>query len=243
MNDSGRADVAPLRIATYNIHSSVGVDGRHEPGRIARVIRRICPDLIGLQEVDYGYWVRGDGEKLDVLENDTGLKIFCGPTLIRHLSSYGNALLTKLPVSRLRRIDLSVPGYEPRGALVAYLEVDNRSLRTIVTHFGLRKAEREKQLRVLQEILDENDADLTILLGDFNEWSLWGPARRRLDRRLGKSRSRRTYPSRLPVFRLDRIWCHPSSVLENIRVHKTPLARTASDHLPLVAEIHPAKLR
>jgi endonuclease/exonuclease/phosphatase family metal-dependent hydrolase len=237
MNDSRRQDPRPLRAATYNIHSSVGTDGRRDPGRIARVIRSIDPDLIGLQEVDSGYWNRQGEETVGLLERETGLNAVTGPTLRRRDSHYGNALLTRLPVTAIRRFDLSVPGYEPRGAIDVSLEFSGLRLRAMVTHFGLKKAERARQIRGLLRLLEDDSADLTLLFGDFNEWSVFGPACRRLNRALGRAVSRATFPSRFPLFRLDRIWCRPASALGKIWAEKTALSRKASDHLPLVAEI------
>ena len=237
MNESRRKGPRTLRAATYNIHSSVGTDSRRDPGRIARVIRRIDPDLIGLQELDFGYWRRCGEEELGRLESETGLRLILGPTLAREEAHYGNAVLTRLPVESSRRHDLSVPGFEPRGALEVRLKSGDLLLRAVVTHFGLKKAERARQIRGLLRLLEDDSADLTLLFGDFNEWSVFGPACRRLHRALGRADSRPTFPSRFPLFRLDRIWCRPAPALGKVRAEKTALTRKASDHLPLVGEI------
>ena len=47
----------------------------------------------------------------------------------------------------------------------------------------------------------------------------------------------RTFPSRFPVFALDRIWMHPADRLPDVHVHRSMFARVGSDHLPLVARI------
>ncbi len=236
MNDPDVSTRHPLRASTYNIHSSVGADGRRDPGRIARVIRSIDPDLIGLQEVDFGYWRRSGREELGSLESETGLRLILGPTLARKGAYYGNALLTRLPVVSSRRHDLSVSGFEPRGALEVRLKSGHLCLRAVVTHFGLKKAERACQIRGLLRLLEDDSADLTLLFGDFNEWSVFGPACRRLNRAMGRAVSRATFPSRFPLFRLDRIWCRPSAALGKVWAVKTGLTRNASDHLPLAAE-------
>ena len=80
-------------------------------------------------------------------------------------------------------------------------------------------------------------ADATILLGDINEWWLWGRPLRWLHRRFGASPARRTFPPRLPLLALDRVWVHPRSVLAEVAVVDTPAARRASDHLPVVATL------
>jgi len=40
------------------------------------------------------------------------------------------------------------------------------------------------------------------------------------------------------VFALDRIMGWPNGVVQDLAVHATPLARVASDHLPLTARAH-----
>ncbi|MDB5729221.1 MAG: endonuclease, partial [Noviherbaspirillum sp.] len=45
------------------------------------------------------------------------------------------------------------------------------------------------------------------------------------------------FPSFMPVFALDRIWIRPRHRLVHVEVHRTALARVASDHLPLIAHI------
>jgi endonuclease/exonuclease/phosphatase family metal-dependent hydrolase len=76
----------------------------------------------------------------------------------------------------------------------------------------------------------------TVLLGDFNEWR----RRRRssldvLEPTFGAAPSILSFPARRPIFALDRILGWPSSLIDDLAVHDTPLARQASDHLPLVA--------
>jgi len=76
------------------------------------------------------------------------------------------------------------------------------------------------------------------LLGDINEWVLWGRPLRWIRRHFEPTPHRRTFPAGFPVLALDRIWMRPRSRLHKIEVHDSPLARSASDHLPLTAELH-----
>src|SRR4029077_20460430 len=75
------------------------------------------------------------------------------------------------------------------------------------------------------------------LMCDLNEWRGRSGAIRLLDRRLGPSAAARTFPSWLPVLALDRIYANGPAVLSDIYVYHTPLARLASDHLPLVGSL------
>jgi endonuclease/exonuclease/phosphatase family metal-dependent hydrolase len=98
---------------------------------------------------------------------------------------------------------------------------------------------RERQFQVdrLADNLLPQKHDLLVLMGDFNEWF---PFRRQLlllNRLLGKISTRPTYPSRYPILALDRIWVRPKQALQAAKIHNSPLARIASDHLPLKARI------
>ncbi len=106
----------------------------------------------------------------------------------------------------------------------------------VATHLGLLPNERRQQLNRLEDVLSERKRDLTVLLGDFN---IFGPERRTLRRLGAPKRMPRlfTFPSRRPLMSLDRIWSLPNEQLANIHVHRTALSRTASDHLPIVADI------
>jgi len=76
-----------------------------------------------------------------------------------------------------------------------------------------------------------------LLMGDLNEWRGRSGAIRLLDRRLGPSAAARTFPSWLPVLALDRIYAEGPAVLRDVYVYRSPLARHASDHLPLVGSL------
>jgi endonuclease/exonuclease/phosphatase family metal-dependent hydrolase len=222
-----------LRVATYNVHSGVGTDGRCDPARIARVINELSADVVALQEVESRH---GDLETLKFLAAQTGMTAVPGPTLLRSVGDYGNALLTRSGLVALRRIDLSFPGREPRGAIDAVLSFGPARLRVIATHLGLRPAERRRQIETLLGAIDD-DAMAAVLMGDLNEWFLWGRPLRRLHAHFGATPAPPTFPARWPLFALDRLWVKPRRLLDTLAVHRSPLARTASDHLPLTATI------
>ena len=176
------------------------------------------------------------------LATATGLQAIAGPTIQRHAGHYGNVLLTRYPVRAVRRIDLSVPGREPRGALDVDLDLRGAAVRVVVTHLGLRAAERRTQIQHLLTVLSDNCSPArsrpVIVLGDINEWLPTSPSVRRLDSRFGRAPALRTFPSSFPLFALDRIWVQPRSALSTLTACRTPLTRIASDHLPLRATIN-----
>lgn len=230
---------AEIVVASYNIHGGVGTDGHFVPKRICEVLRELRADLVALQEVE----TRATGfDMLRFLSEHTGLHAIPGPTLVRDDGDYGNALLTRYPPTAVRHIDLSVNGYEPRGAIDAQLACDaiesgTFALRVIATHLGLRPGERRAQVRKLLTALAEVPAQPTILLGDVNEWFLWGRPLRWLHAYFERTPHVSTFPSRCPLLALDRIWTSPRAHLVAVASHRSPLARLASDHLPLLARM------
>lgn len=223
-------------VATYNIHACIGADGRFDPARIAAVIRELDADIIALQEVEHHSV--DDLDLLEYLAYQTGHEALAGPTLFRETRHYGNALLTRLPLKSFKHIDLSVTGCEPRGAIEATFDAAGYELQIIATHLGLKPAERRWQVKQLLELKSQQEADISCLLGDVNEWLLWGRPLRWLHHHFSKQPHLPTFPTRWPIFALDRIWVSPQRCQTELLVHKSILARQASDHLPLVARIH-----
>ena len=224
-----------ISIASYNIHRCFGTDRKYLPERIAEVIRALAGDVVALQEVDMRLLVDGRPQ-LDFFADTLGMTAVAGANIEDHSGHFGNALLTRLPVLAVRRIDLSVRQFEPRGAIDA--ELGGCGLRVVATHLGLNAAERRLQVRRLLHALDPPPADrICVILGDFNEWRPAAGTLRELDRRFGGTVLMRSFPSRFPLLPLDRMWVWPLSVTRRLRVYAAPLARLASDHLPIRAEI------
>jgi endonuclease/exonuclease/phosphatase family metal-dependent hydrolase len=224
----------PLCLATYNIHGAVGTDRIFAPSRVAQVLLEMDSDIVALQEVPLG---GGDiPDVLAILRDATGFNAVGGATFKVGERLYGNAVLSRYPIVATRAIDLSFGKHEPRGALDADIDCHGHPLRVIATHLGLRPAERREQIR---RLLQSFDTDLmpVVLMGDVNEWFVWGRPLRWLVSHFESVPAPRTFPSRRPLFALDRIWIRPRHRLVHVKAHASPLARCASDHLPLVAHI------
>ena len=224
-------------VASYNIHRCIGQDRRQDPVRVAAVIAEIRADIVGLQEVESGFGARDDARQLEYVARQTDYHCVAGVTMERADSHYGNGLLTRLNVRQVRRHDLSVPGREPRGVLDVTLESTGPGLRVLVTHLGLTLRERRRQASIITSLAEAEHERPVLVLADFNEWLPWGIALHRMNRCFGKTPSVRTFPSAWPLFRLDRAWVRPRKALRALWVHDTRLAREASDHLPLVAQL------
>ena len=221
-----------LALATYNVHRCVGTDGRYDPRRIVAVLQELDADVVALQEVDapghHGL------ELLEGIANELKLIPIAGPTLLERKCHYGNAVLTKCTPTEVRLVDLSQHGREPRGAIDLDIECEREHLQIVAAHLGLMPSERRMQV---EKLLKHFGTKHCILMGDLNEWFLWGRPLRWIKAIFGHTPSLRTFPSRLPVFALDRIWVRPPGTLVEMTVHKTPLSSKASDHLPLKATI------
>jgi endonuclease/exonuclease/phosphatase family metal-dependent hydrolase len=225
-------------VASYNIHQCKGADGRRDPRRIAEVIQSLGAQVIALQEVDSWPGPGVEPVQMEFLADTVGLHAISGPTIERQDGHYGNALLTRLPIVDVRKLDLTVYRREPRGALDVRLDAGDATLRVIATHLGLLPSERRYQVQRILETVEEDDRTVTVLLGDINEWFVAARALRWLHARFGAGAGGRTYPSWLPLFKLDRVWVRPTTALAGFRVHATPVTRCASDHLPVTASIN-----
>jgi endonuclease/exonuclease/phosphatase family metal-dependent hydrolase len=224
-----------LRFASYNIHLGIGRDGIFRPDRIAAVIDELDADVVALQEVSLG----GPAfNMLEYLSRKCALIAIAGPTLLSTWGEYGNAILTRLRHSEIMRWDLSVGGLEPRGAIDTRVVHGAHTLRVVATHLGLRPGERRRQIRRLLKIIEQDNRFPTVLLGDVNEWFLWGRPLRWMHRHFKRTPALPTFPAGRPLFALDRIWVEPRSALRRIAVHTSATARIASDHLPIVASLN-----
>lgn len=243
------SEILSVRIATYNIHKSRGMDRRVLPQRIAEVIRETGVDIVALQEV-----LREEQrDQFRIVAELAGFEFACfGENRRYYGAEYGNALLSRFPIEKSRNYDLSIPGREPRGLLRGDLRLsDGTLLHVLNVHLGTGLMERRGQARRLmhEEVLLSGEFSAPrILLGDFNEWTR-GLATRMLSAHFRSAESQkgskepRSYPGVLPVLHLDHVYYDGALKLRTFQSHRSRKALIASDHLPLVACFEVEKTR
>jgi endonuclease/exonuclease/phosphatase family metal-dependent hydrolase len=236
-----------LRVVTYNIHRGRGMDRKVKPGRIADVLREIDADVIALQEVVCGSDSGPEGDQGRFLAEQLGLYYELGENRKLKGAAYGNVALSRFPLRVVTNHDISVEGYERRGALHTDVQLTEKDvLHVFNIHLGTAFLERRHQARRLSErgtglLHNEELKGPKIVLGDFNEWTrglatrMLGSHLKSVDIRKHLGRSK-TYPAYLPVLHLDHIYYDGPLELKALRLHRTRKAVMASDHLPLVAE-------
>src|SRR6266568_1980514 len=133
----------------------------------------------------------------EALAGSLGMPMVMGATRIHAGLPYGNAVFT----------------------LVA-----GRMLHLFNVHFGLKIRERVEQVEALvrEQILNVELVGPRVLMGDLNEW-FPGPVGRALRRELHGPRIRRTHPSPLPLFPLDRIYWDRDLHSVGFHVHRSRL--------------------
>jgi endonuclease/exonuclease/phosphatase family metal-dependent hydrolase len=227
---------AIVRVMTWNIHGTVG-NRRFDLGGVIALIRRWDPDIVALQEVDSRRKHASGGNPFEYLQNALGHHGIGAKSITTDDGDYGQMLMSRWPFVSQEIHDLSFPEREPRRAIRIEVATPCGPLRVIATHLGLAIRERRNQARTLLDLAGPHTVT-TMVVGDFNDWFWPGSVRSALSRELPAYTRYRTFPSRCPVLRLDRVYCRPGEAL--IRSHIDAGARHCSDHLPIIADVAPA---
>ncbi len=239
-----------LRIMTYNVHSCIGMDGKLDAERIARVIARARPDVVALQELDVGRSRTAGMDQAHLIAHYLEMEFQFHPALHLEEERYGDAILTHLPQRLVKAGPLpglvNKPLLEPRGALWVAIDLHGKEVQVINTHLGLHPRERMAQVAALlgsDWLAHEECRGPVILCGDFNALPSSSVCRRLAGRlkdvqiEAQRHRPKGTYAGRFPTLRIDHIFTGPGLEVIGIEVPGSELARSASDHLPLIAEI------
>ncbi len=229
-----------LTVGSYNIHKAVGRNYRRDPQRTMSVIREVGADIMALQEVDRRFGDRRGVLDLEALHRATGLSPIRIDSRLADLAHgwHGNMILAKGATLIDVRV-ITLPGLEPRGAIVADLSFGGQQLRVIAAHFGLLKGSRLSQAKRLVAEIGADRA--TLMMGDLNEWRVRGqcslmPLKTALNA-VQTAGTVASFPAQRPTLSLDRIFGCARAEVADLRRHDTALARQASDHLPIRAQV------
>lgn len=223
-----------VRIASWNIRKAVGLDWCRDPTRVLRVLGRIQPDIILLQESDKRLPPRPPALPLDLVRRAGWTAIDADPDT-PSIGHHGNAILlgSGFQLETFKAIDL--PGLEPRGAVLARVAGPSAMLTLGALHLGLRRRDRLRQLTCILDAAQQFGGP-TVLGGDLNEWrngssllpsgALWT-----------EIAPGRTFHAAAPRLKLDRFVIGTAVRLDRQGVVSRDAAERASDHLPIWIDV------
>jgi endonuclease/exonuclease/phosphatase family metal-dependent hydrolase len=223
-----------ITFASYNIHKAVGIDGRRDPDRILSVLREIDADVIALQEADRRFGDRASVLPRQAIDEHSPWRAVAFGGRPDSIGWHGNALLVRRGIEVTSAAAVPLPMLEPRGAVCASLLIGGQHVNVVGMHLDLSGIRRRHQLRTVLAHVGGNSA---VLMGDFNQWTQARGAMREGGDGWQVLDPGRSFPSRQPVARLDRIVASSHWHCHHAAVHHSALAAQASDHLPVYAQL------
>jgi endonuclease/exonuclease/phosphatase family metal-dependent hydrolase len=228
-----------ISVASYNVHKCVGNDGVFDPDRVLEVVLELDADIVALQEADQRFGSRRGLLNLKALQEWGGYASVLdeGSRRLSH-GWHGNVILYRR--GRVTGVTkMKLPGFEPRGAVLVDFDVSGVPIRIIGAHLGLLASSRARQAEAIMGAAHPVDDRAVILLGDTNEWRVGGrSALRPFDPHLcDVDMAIASFPSRFPLWPLDRVLTNKHVTVHEMYAVETPRARAASDHLPVKAVI------
>lgn len=244
------AAITRFTVLTVNIHKGfTALNRRFILPELREAVRGVGADMVFLQEIHgtherhpqrFSDWP--NMPQYEFLADSIWPQFAYGRNAVYPHGDHGNALLSKFQIVRYDNLDISQSGHENRGLLhcVMRLPGTGQEVHAICIHLGLREVHRQQQLRLIEQRISDIPADAPLVVaGDFNDW------RQKAD--LSQSglkevfietqgKPARTFPARLPLLPLDRIY------VRNLKVHNARVLTTRpwshlSDHVPLSVEI------
>lgn len=253
MSDGARQDLS-FTILTLNLHKGFSfLNRRFVLHELREAVRSVSADVVCLQEVLGSHehhplrvanWP--STPQYEFLADTIWQDFAYGRNAIYPEGHHGNAVLSKYPIVRYQNRDVSIRGSENRGLLHCLLERPElgREIHVICVHLGLREAHRRQQVDLLCRMIDDEvppDSPLFIA-GDFNDWRVAADARLRRYAGLREvfvethGRAAKTFPARLPLLRLDRIYYRNAEVRKARVLSSRPWSRL-SDHAALAVDV------
>lgn len=241
-----------FKVLTVNVHKGFTTFNRrfmlHE---LREAVRGVAADLVFLQEVQGSHQRHAQRvanfpqvPHYEFLADTIWSQYAYGRNAVYDNGDHGNALLSKFPITHYENHDISIRGPERRGMLHCVLQPPGHHLpvHAVCVHLGLQESHRQQQLQRVCDLINGFPADEPVVLaGDFNDW------RHRVGdplRELGveevfeslKGRPARSFPARMPILRLDRIYVRGFNI-QSVDVHRGREWAKLSDHAPLAAHL------
>lgn len=250
--NTSRTSVRRFTVLTVNTHKGfAALNRRFILPELREAVRGVGADVVFLQEVHgthehhprrYSNWP--SMPQYEFLADSLWPQFAYGRNAVYPAGDHGNALLSKFQIIRHDNLDVSISGHESRGVLHCVLRLpgEGQLVHAMCVHLGLHQAHRDEQLHLLTKRLQALPADARVIVaGDFNDWrqradALLEPLGLREVFREHHGQSARSFPARLPLLRLDRIY------VRNLKAHRPQVLAARpwshlSDHVPLSVEI------
>ncbi|MCS7049061.1 MAG: endonuclease/exonuclease/phosphatase family protein [Verrucomicrobiae bacterium] len=238
-----------FRLLTYNVHRCQGTDRRVSPYRIAEVIAETGADIVALQELDVNRPRTGHVDQAELIAALLEMEFHFHPAWQMAEERFGDAVLSRWPLRLVHAAKL--PGHprgwkERRGAIWVAVQIGGHTVQVINTHLGLVRHERHTQTTALlgsHWLGHPACRPPVILCGDFNAipgsrvHERYRAVLRDVCDCVRTLRRQRTYPTRLPVARIDHVFVSPDIHVRHVEVVRTRLSRVASDHYPVLVEL------
>ena len=243
-----------LHIATYNIHKGFSSFNQRLIVHEQRdCLRDLNADIVFLQEVighhakhakRFSDWP--DGSQHEFFADSVWPESVYGKNAVYKYGHHGNAVLSRFPIVSWENEDISAHRFESRGLLHCEISIPEwkENLHCMCVHLGLFKKGRHIQLKALKKRINNLVPPYAplIIAGDFNDWGeMTGPMlTHALDLtevfEFTNGRAARSFPSALPILRLDRIYVRGFHIEDTCVHHGYPWSRT-SDHAALSTNV------
>lgn len=212
---------------------------RRDLTRIRMLMDLYKVDIAVFQEIETRLSRGGTAQDIDCIAGPNRPFHLPALTLKEEEGWYGNLIVSKYPIHRGLVHDLETsPQWEPRNAVDGLITTPMGVIRVIGTHLSLSPFERLSEARKLVNLIDkveESEKRPIFLLGDINEWVPGSSLIRHLNERMSPVPCAPTFPSFLPLLRLDRAWTAHTDL--KVRASPVKSAPYLSDHLPLLLQV------
>jgi len=231
-----------LNVLSYNLHKGRTVfKKRYNIKNLKEIIFSLDFDIGFFQEVlSKQHSTAKLSNQLEVLADEKWTEFSFAKNSIVSNHEHGNAILSKYPIIENHILDLTLNRLEKRSAIFTKIAYNGHNIICICTHLNLllkdRRVQIDKILEFLSSIKNEQEEELVIFAGDFNDWTSEIEHLLRGKGFLTSAEKLNTFPSQLPLLPLDKIFYlnHADSACH---IGSGKIYRKYSDHLPYISRV------